>query len=398
MKALHLVTPFLLAVTVGCSPPPQTCIEIAVICPDDQAPIDSDGDGCPLECPAEGEGEGEEGEGEEGEGDGDFGCEPLICDDDEAPIDSNGDGCEDECVGTPCPPMAECPAGEQPVDADDDGCFDGCTTPCPEILVTCGGGVEPIDSDGDGCFLECPAAGVCNTDTDCGVDEVCAAGVCEFVDCPAVVLECPAGFEARALPHQCESCQPIVVCPPIEVECLDGADPVDNDRDGCFLECPGVCLSSDDCANDEVCTFAGCDGIVCPDVVLECPFGFEARALPHECETCQPIVVCPPIFVECLDGADPVDSDGDGCFLECPDVCRSNDECANDQVCTVVGCDGIACPDVVLECPAGFEPRALPHECDSCQPIVVCPPTEVQCPGGDEPIDRDGDGCFLECP
>ena len=75
----------------------------------------------------------------------------------EAPADTDGDGCALECAPVACPAIAvECPEGEVPTDTDGDGCPLECApVACPAIAVECPEGEVPMDIDGDGCPLEC---------------------------------------------------------------------------------------------------------------------------------------------------------------------------------------------------------------------------------------------------
>jgi hypothetical protein len=76
----------------------------------------------------------------------------------EAPADTDGDGCALECAPVVCPAVwVECPDGEVPTDTDGDGCALECApaVACPAIWVECPEGEVPMDIDGDGCALEC---------------------------------------------------------------------------------------------------------------------------------------------------------------------------------------------------------------------------------------------------
>jgi hypothetical protein len=76
----------------------------------------------------------------------------------EAPADTDGDGCALECAPVACPAVwVECPDGEVPTDIDGDGCALECAPAvvCPAVWVECPDGEVPMDIDGDGCALEC---------------------------------------------------------------------------------------------------------------------------------------------------------------------------------------------------------------------------------------------------
>lgn len=75
----------------------------------------------------------------------------------EAPADTDGDGCPLECAPVACPAIAvECPGGADPIDADNDGCALECPgVVCPAVEVDCPDGQVPMDLDNDGCALEC---------------------------------------------------------------------------------------------------------------------------------------------------------------------------------------------------------------------------------------------------
>ena len=73
-------------------------------------------------------------------------------------VDSNGDGCALECEPIACPPIAPplCDAGYRVADTNGDGCALECeAVACPPFIPTCPPGEKVADADGDGCALEC---------------------------------------------------------------------------------------------------------------------------------------------------------------------------------------------------------------------------------------------------
>lgn len=123
----------------------------------------------------------------------------------------------------------------------------------------------------------------------------------------------------------------------------------------------------------------------CIEIAVDCgegrePVDLDGDGCALECEDTG--VRCPAVAVECEDGAAPVDLDGDGCPLECPQR-------------------GGNCPDVYIECEDGaptvdLDGDGCALECEDTG--VPCPAIAVECEDDAEPVDLDGDGCPLECP
>lgn len=120
---------------------PVACPPVMPNCAPGERVVDSNGDGCALECEP-------------------VSCPPVMpnCAPGEIVADLNGDGCALECAA--CPAIL-CAKGTRQVDTNGDGCLDACEpVSCPPVVPNCKEGEKAADVDGDGCALECVACGL----------------------------------------------------------------------------------------------------------------------------------------------------------------------------------------------------------------------------------------------
>lgn len=277
--------------------------------------------------------------------------------------------CEVQCLPDPSCPMCDacfvfgtCVEPARPCFVNED-CREGefCDAVTSAARRPC------LDADGDG---QCDDA----------VDPL-PAGVCRVID-PCADVVCPAGTVCSAdsgeatcvaMPTMCrgtEECADGLVCNAADV-CLP---PPDCDPMGgpCAAVCYGFCVepavtcfTQEDCADDEVCVFAGVTG---PNRPLIAPPSGTCQPAPGGCDSNEECVdgqVC--VDGACVEGpvdacanvrcrggfACQLDAAGNADCVELP-VCSSTSECAEGTTCSVELGDCNSAPGCVdgQECPA----------------------------------------------
>ena len=183
------------------------------------------------------------------------GCKPLVCSKEQAPVDTDGDGCPDQCQ---CMIAIDCMPGYVPVDTNGDGCMDSCKKGCHDIL--CKPPMLPVDTDGDGCLDACE----CGIAIDClpgykpvdtngdGCDDSCKP-FCDPIACSKE--QTAADVDGDGCPDKC-FCM-------IAIDCAPGYKPVDNNGDGCVDSCVAMCKPLT-CATGQLPVDSNGDG--CPDL------------------------------------------------------------------------------------------------------------------------------------
>ncbi len=274
-------------------------------------------------------------------------------------------GSADACTGAGCGGSQTC------IQRPDGTCVD-CTTD-----VDCPTGVcEPTSHTCVACLTDadCGAQGVCHparlTCVACASDSDCPDGVCSADNtCVECVQgdQCPSGLCDEAT----HTCAPACTA---DAGCDDG-DPCTNDacKDGVctFTFAPDgtACDDGDDCTAGDVCTDGQCAGEAVPG---------------PGCGT-----ICPAMELACPDGAQPVDTTGDGCEDGCECVSSSCVPCDGDPACTVND-ECIVGQCVLGVCEFHTDPTCCPEL--GCQPPLVATdtggdacPDACLCPDGSEP-------------
>ncbi len=265
------------------------------------------------------------------------GCPPLVCGRYcAAGLARDAGGCARCACNAGCSRDADCPLGfacrdelcraEQP----------DCDCSAEPYAPVCGDDGVTYAND---CERRCAGAGLaaagpcstsaCNSDADCPSGMRCEAGDCRAdCECEDRALAPVCGSDGQTYPNDCERrCAGVGLahqgaCDQCSAEVC--GDELDNDCDGYVDEgCEDGCSSDADCSAGRICQGGVCASALPCAADLDCPSGQQCVA-----GVCRPQQGCAPEV--CGNG---LDDDCDGLIDEgCP-ACRSDTDCAPDEVC-----------------------------------------------------------------